>query len=199
MKTKMQIGLEITNCKLVIMTLCTIKDLLKVMPAISQKTPVKKTSGLVDIGLIDDKRKLSNAGKALLRISTENNFSSDNQFQIAKDSFIYLKQLLKTYYEIEGQTVRPFMVLLRLLSTFDYLTLDEYTYLLPLCIGAKETTEIVGGIANLRSNRTSIDDIIINRLMNMPNYIVALEYLLENDVTEDLVCEIGLNRKKPSI
>lgn len=155
----------------------------------------EKTSGLVDIGLIDDKRKLSNAGKALLRISTENNFSSDNQFQIAKDSFIYLKQLLKTYYEIEGQTVRPFMVLLRLLSTFDYLTLDEYTYLLPLCIGAKETTEIVGGIANLRSNRTSIDDIIINRLMNMLNYIVALEYLLENDVTEDLVCEIGLNRK----
>ena len=155
----------------------------------------EKTSGLVDIGLIDDKRKPSNAGKALLRISTENNFSSDNQFQIAKDSFIYLKQLLKTYYEIEGQTVRPFMVLLRLLSTFDYLTLDEYTYLLPLCIGAKETTEIVGGIANLRSNRTSIDDIIINRLMNMPNYIVALEYLLENDVTEDLVCEIGLNRK----
>ena len=155
----------------------------------------EKTSGLVDIGLIDDKRKLSNAGKALLRISTENDFSSDNQFQIAKDSFIYLKQLLKTYYEIEGQTVRPFMVLLRLLSTFDYLTLDEYTYLLPLCIGAKETTEIVGGIANLRSNRTSIDDIIINRLMNMPNYIVALEYLLENDVTEDLVCEIGLNRK----
>ena len=159
------------------------------------KAAREKTSGLVDIGLIDDKRKLSNAGKALLRISTENNFSSDNQFQIAKDSFIYLKQLLKTYYEIEGQTVRPFMVLLRLLSTFDYLTLDEYTYLLPLCIGAKETTEIVGGIANLRSNRTSIDDIIINRLMNMPNYIVALEYLLENDVTEDLVCEIGLNRK----
>ncbi len=128
------------------------------------------------------KRKLSNAGKAfLLRISTENNFSSDNQFQIAKRQFYLLEAVIikKTYYEIEGQTVRPFMVLVRLLSTFDYLTLDEYTYLLPLCIGAKETTEIVGGIANLRSNRTSIDDIIINRLMNMPNYIVALEYLLE--------------------
>ena len=155
----------------------------------------EKTSGLVDIGLIDDKRKLSDAGKALLRISTENDFSSDNQFQIAKDSFVYLKQLLKTFYEIEGQTVRPFMVLLRLLSIFDYLTLDEYTYLLPLCVGARETIEIVGGITNLRCNNTSIDDIIINRLMNMPNYIVALEYFLENDVTEDLVCEIGLNRK----
>ena len=118
----------------------------------------------VDIGLIDDKRKLSDAGKALLRISTENDFSSDNQFQIAKDSFVYLKQLLKTFYEIEGQTVRPFMVLLRLLSIFDYLTLDEYTYLLPLCVGARETIEIVGGITNLRCNNTSIDDIIINRL-----------------------------------
>lgn len=155
----------------------------------------EKTSGLVDIGLIDDERKLSNAGKALLSVSVENDFSSDNQFQIAKDSFIYLKQLLKTSYGIDGQTVRPFMVLLHLLSTFDYLTLDEYTYLLPLCIGAEETTEIVRGIKNLRCNRTSIDEIIINRLMSMPNYVAALEYLLENDVTEDLVCEIGLNRK----
>ena len=155
----------------------------------------EKTSGLVDIGLIDDKRKLSNAGKALLRISAENDFSSDNQFQIAKDSFIYLKQLLKTYYEIEGQTVRPFMVLLHLLSRFDYLTLEEYTYLLPLCVGVEETAEIANGIGMLRLNRTSVDNIIINRLMNMPNYKVALEYLLENDVTEDLICEIGLNRK----
>ncbi len=63
----------------------------------------EKTSGLVDIGLIDDKRKLSDAGKALLRISTENDFSSDNQFQIAKDSFVYLKQLLKTFYEKIGR------------------------------------------------------------------------------------------------
>ena len=50
----------------------------------------EKTSGLVDIGLIDDGRKLSDVGKALLKISTENDFSSDNQFQIDKDSFIYL-------------------------------------------------------------------------------------------------------------
>ena len=55
----------------------------------------EKTSGLVDIGLIDDGRKLSEVGKALLKISTENDFATNNQFQIAKDSFIYLRQLLK--------------------------------------------------------------------------------------------------------
>lgn len=155
----------------------------------------EKTSGLVDIGLIDENRKLSDAGKALLHISSENDFSSDNQFQIAKDSFIYLKQLLKTSYTVEGQTVRPFLVLLYLLSKVDYLTLDEYTYLLPLCVGANETDEIIEGIKKLRTNSTTIDNIIINRLMNMNNYNTALDYFIENDVTESLICEIGLNRK----
>lgn len=155
----------------------------------------EKTSGLVDIGLIDENRKLSDAGKALLHISSENDFSSDNQFQIAKDSFIYLKQLLKTSYTVEGQTVRPFLVLLYLLSKVDYLTLEEYTYLLPLCVGTNETVEIIEGIKKLRTNDTTIDNIIINRLMNMNNYNTALDYFIENDVTESLICEIGLNRK----
>ena len=155
----------------------------------------EKTSGLVDIGLIDENRKLSDAGKALLHISSENDFSSDNQFQIAKDSFIYLKQLLKTSCTVEGQTVRPFLVLLYLLSKVDYLTLDEYTYLLPLCVGEKETIEIKHGISMLRMNRTTIDEIITDRLMQMGNYAVALQYFIENDVTEELICEIGLNRK----
>ena len=155
----------------------------------------EKTSGLVDIGLIDDGRKLSNAGKALLKITSENDFSSDNQFQIAKDSYIYLKQLLKTYYKVDGHTVRPFMVLIHLLNKFDYLTLDEYTYLLPLCIGETETNEIIDGISKLRCRNISIDEIIVNRLMGMLNYKTALDYFIDNEVTEELICEIGLNRK----
>lgn len=155
----------------------------------------EKTSGLVDIGLIDDGRKLSNAGKALLKITSENDFSSDNQFQIAKDSYIYLKQLLKTYYNVDGHTVRPFMVLIHLLNKFDYLTLDEYTYLLPLCIGETETNEIIDGISKLRCRNISIDEIIVNRLMRMLNYKTALDYFIDNEVTEELICEIGLNRK----
>lgn len=155
----------------------------------------EKTSGLVDIGLIDDGRTLSEAGKTLLKISTENDFSSDNQFQIDKDSFIYLKQLLKTYYNVNGHAVRPFLVLLHLLGKFDYLTLDEYTYLLPLCIGETETNEIIDGIAELRCGNISVDEIIVNRLMGMPNYKMALDYFLDNEVTEELICEIGLNRK----
>ena len=76
----------------------------------------EKTSGLVDIGLIDDNRRPTNVGKALLAISESNDFGSDNHFEIPKDSFIYLKQLLKTSCVVDGNTVRPLIVLLYLLS-----------------------------------------------------------------------------------
>lgn len=155
----------------------------------------EKTSGLVDIGLIDGGRRLTNAGKALLRISAEGDFSPDGRLGIARDSYIYLKQLLKTYYTVDGHTVRPFLVLLHLLDRFGYLTLDEYTYLLPLCIGERETEEIARGIGELRAGNTSVDDIITGRLLDMPNYRAALTYLLENEATEELICEIGFNRK----
>lgn len=102
---------------------------------------------------------------------------------------------MKTYYNVDGHTVRPFLVLLHLLSKFDYLTLDEYTYLLPLCIGKTETNEIIDGITKLRCGNISIDEIIVKRLMEMPNYKTALDYFVENEITEELICEIGLNRK----
>lgn len=159
----------------------------------------EKTSGLVDIGLIDEERKLTEAGMALLTISNSNDFTSDNFFQIPKDSYIYLKQLLKTYNVINGDKVRPFIVLLHVLSKVNYLTLDEYTYLLPLCTNAINTKEIVRDIGISRVNtQLTIDDIIINRLMNMSNYKTALLLLLEKDVDESLLCEIGLNRKSRS-
>lgn len=155
----------------------------------------EKTSGLVDIGLIDGGRKLTSVGLKLLAISKSGDFTTDNFFQISKDSYVYLKQLLKTYNNINGEIVRPFIVLLYLLSRVGSLTLDEYTYLLPLCTNVTYTEQIITGIRDCRNNEGSIDDIIINRLMEMDNYQAALDFLNNNDVDEALLCEIGLNRK----
>lgn len=155
----------------------------------------EKTSGLVDIGLINEERRLTEAGLALLSISKKADFESDNFLQIDKDSFVYLKQLLKTSNNINGDTVRPFIVLLYLLLKFDELTLDEYAYLLPLCTNADYTKEIIEAIKDYRAGKTTIDEIIISRFMKMDNYQTALKRLLENQVTEDLLCEVGINRK----
>ncbi len=154
-----------------------------------------KTSGLVDIGLIDDNRHLTEAGEELVKISLSNDFSDDNQFQIAKDSYIYLKQLLKTSCKINEETIRPFVILCYLLNKFDFLTFDEFKYLLPLCIGKDETEEIANGISELRDGKITIDQIIINRLMNMINYDEALKFFLKNTVSKESISTICLNRK----
>lgn len=71
----------------------------------------QKTSGLTDIGLIDNERRLTDAGKALLQIAKSGEFKSDNLFLIPRDSFVYLKQLLKTTNDVNGNAVRPFVVI----------------------------------------------------------------------------------------
>lgn len=155
----------------------------------------EKTSGLVDIGIIDDDRKLTEAGTKLLEISQSNDFTSDNFFQIPRDSFLYLRQLLKTYNNADSTVVRPFIVLIYVLSKVGYLSSEEFTYLLPLCTSNEYTEQIIGGIRANRNHSVSVDDIIINRLLEMDNYQAALDKFLSNTVTENLICEVGLNRK----
>ena len=155
----------------------------------------EKTSGLVDIGLIDSNRNLSDVGRTLLEISRKGDFSSDNFLKIPKDSFIYLKQFLKSYNPVNGEIVKPFIVTLYVLSKLEYLSIEEYKYLLPLCTNFYYTEKIINDIKLFRKSIKSIDEIIVSRLMDMPNYIEALNKFLTNNIDEDLICEIGLNRK----
>lgn len=155
----------------------------------------QKTSGLLDLGLINYDRRLTEVGGNLLKICKSNDFTSDNFLRIPKDSFIYLKQLLKTSVDINQYKVRPFIILLYLLSQLEYLTTDEFTYLLPLCIDEESTASIINKIIEYRKNKGGIDNIIIETLLGKDNYIQALEYFLDNELSEELFCEIGLNRK----
>ena len=71
----------------------------------------QKTSGLVDIGLLDrNTRRLTNVGKKILSISTENDFSKNNILNIPNDSYVYLLQLLKLQFikKVEGVTNEHF-------------------------------------------------------------------------------------------
>lgn len=156
----------------------------------------EKTSGLEAIGLINDERKLTPVGKALLEIAEEGNFGRDNPLQIPKDSFIYLKQLLKTSNNVDGSTVRPFVVSAYTLLKLKYLSYDEFAYLLPLCTTKENTEIIINEIKKLRKGIGSIDEIIKSRLMEMENYKEALKYFLStDDVTESDITAIGMNRK----
>lgn len=163
------------------------------------KTAREKTSGLVDIGLIDENHRLTEVGLRLLNIAETGNFTSDNDFQIPSDSFIYLKQLLKTSCRVQGGFVRPFLVLGKVLQQCEgYLTEDEFTFLLPLCVDEDTTTNIIEKIHMLRSDNTSIENIIIDTVLQRENYQSALDYLIQSDKSRNDILLVGMNRKSPS-
>lgn len=155
----------------------------------------EKTSGLVDIGLLNAYRDLTPAGLSLLKLSDRGDFSSDNALELQKDSFLYFKQMLKTSNVVDGNTVRPFLVFLYVISKAGYLTNDEFTYLLPLCINKQTTDTVLDLMLKARKGQLDLDDIILSVLMQMDNYKKAREMLLTYEIDEELICTIGINRK----
>lgn len=156
----------------------------------------EKTSGLVSLGLTDNNRKLTEVGNALLTLSEQNNFTIDNLLGLPSDSFIYFKQLLKTSLDIEKSIIRPFVITIYLIEKLKGLSYDEFIYILPLCIDRKTTLQAIENIKSLREHNLKIDNVIFSRLMERDNYKLALKYFLQNEIiTEDIIAEIGINRK----
>ena len=156
----------------------------------------EKTSGLVSLGLIKDNRRLTEVGEQLLNISERNDFSVDNTLGIPADSFIYLKQLLKTSVKVDTERVRPFIVTIYLITKLGGLSYEEFTYLLPLSIDRQTTLEAVENIKVLREHTTTVDEIILTRLMSRDNYKNALKYFLQTSIiTANVIAAVGINRK----
>ena len=77
-----------------------------------------------------------------------------------------------------------------------YLTNDEFTYLLPLCVDEHTTKNIVRSIKRYReTGEKDFDDIILSVLMEKDNYKQALNLLKTEPISEELICNIGINRK----
>lgn len=159
----------------------------------------EKTSGLVDLGLIYEDRKLTQSGLKIVEISKMNDFSIDNSLKISKDSYLYLKQLLKMSIKTDDGFVRPLIVLLYFLSKFNSISKEIFTYLIPLCTNEQYMLSICNDIEQSNKTTLSIDDIIIKRLNDMNNYKDALEFFInEKVIDENIICFIGMNRKSPN-
>ncbi|OFQ94404.1 hypothetical protein HMPREF2912_09590 [Corynebacterium sp. HMSC056E09] len=156
----------------------------------------QKTSGLPTLGFTDDNRVLTPAGQELLSCVEEGSFGVDNYFMIPSDSFIYLKQLLKTSLCIrDGVHVKPYLVLAHFLVEFGYLSFDEFTYLLPLVVDEESLRIVKSNLNDLRKGETTFDDIIVSTLMAKTNYQDAFTLWMGREVDEELIIAIGMNRK----
>lgn len=163
--------------------------------SIKYKAAREKTSGLVDLGLINENHRLTAVGRHILAISKSEDYSSDNPLLISKDSYVYLKQLLKLYIKTDGVIVRPFVVVLYLLSKLDYLTYEEFTFLAPLCTTAEITEQMIEDIRAIRRGEKTKEEIIVHVMMTKENYRQAYQVLMEFEESEYIITQIGLNRK----
>lgn len=156
----------------------------------------QKTSGLVEIGVIDKNRRITNIGNKIIDIINTEDFNDDNIFNIHKDSFIYLKQLLKMQKNGQNIKVKPFIVLIYLLTNLKFLTKEEFTYLLPLCIKNDDAKSMVETIIKIRNEEITVEDVIYSKMSAMDNYIEALEYMNNNSMdTLDKFVNVDMNRK----
>lgn len=155
----------------------------------------EKTSGLVDIGLLTASREITPAGLFLLQVADQGDFTSDNALELQKDSFLYFRQMLKTSNLVDGYTVRPFLVFLYIILKVKYLTNEEFTYVLPLCINRQTTDTVIELLLKARQGQCDLDDIILSVLLQLDNYQQALKLLLTHSVDEELICTVGINRK----
>lgn len=158
----------------------------------------EKTSGLVDIGLITEDRLITEAGRELLKITSSRNFETNNVLNINRDSFIYLKQLLKTSIDVSGSIVRPFIAVVKCLTELEFLSYDEFTYFVPLIRDDESAKQIISDIKLYREGKILPEEIIYKRLMQMENYKLAQEEFIASDVDENLICLVGMNRKSRS-
>lgn len=155
----------------------------------------QKTSGLHDLGLVDENRRVTNVGDALIDISLKHDFKDNNYFRIDKDSYIYLCQLLKVEDE-NGN--RPFVNFLKIINKLEYLTEDEFTYLLPLTINEVNTGLVIDLIEVSRKNGYNVDSVLMKFIKGMENYRYGLEYFVENEPSKELFGLINVNRKSVS-
>lgn len=162
---------------------------------VKYKAAREKTSGLVDMGLINNERRLTEVGRELLAMANTQGYEQRTELGIPKDSELYLRQLIKLSDTNTGCLIRPFLIVVYLLSSLDYFTYDEFKYLIPLCISADTTEKILNSIRALREGRNSIDDIIVDHLLERSNYREGLTRFISNPFSENLLLSIGMNRK----
>ena len=153
-----------------------------------------KTSGLVNIGLLDDNRNITEIGNNIEQL-LDKKMNKDNIFMISEDSYKYLLQFLKMQIDDGNIKIKPFIALVYMIEKLEYLTYDEFTYLLPLC---KNKYDVIKMVSNIKTNRAgfNVDEIIALKILDMNVYMQTLvDFSKEYPVTEETFERIGLNGK----
>ena len=140
------------------------KSLVKYFVLEQKKRGRTYTNALVKIGLVDEKRKITVVGEALLDGDTKQD-DIEKLFNLSADNIIFLRQLLKLkVYESEGENyIYPFRMGIYLLSKFDDIPQKEFCTILSLIRAGKtdeEYREILDKYKLVKSKNMSFSEYV---------------------------------------
>lgn len=153
-----------------------------------------KTSGLVEIGMLTNDRKLTEVGE-YIEGALYKPVVKENIFNIADDSYHYLLQFLKMQKVSGSFKIKPFIAFIYMLEKLDYLIYDEFAYILPLC---KNKDDVKTMVENLKTNRQNFDfdNLILSRMSSDPTYFKMWKnFKDEISVTKETFESVGKNGK----
>ncbi len=154
------------------------------------------TNALVKIGLLDEKRKITAVGEALLneRVKLDD---IEKLFNLSEDNIIFLRQLLKLrVYESEGKSyVYPFRMGVYLLSKFDNIPQKEFCTILSLIRAGKtdeEYREILNNYKLVKNKNMSFGE-YISKYIQEEN--LEMEFDEKDKISKEKFEKYFFNRK----
>lgn len=172
------------------------KSLLEYFISEQKKRGRTYTNALVKIGLIDEKRKITEVGEALLDGDTKQD-DIEKLFNLSADNIIFLRQLLKLrVYESEGENyIYPFRMGIYLLSKFDDIPQKEFCTILSLIRAGKkeeEYREILDKYKFVKNKNMSFDEYVSRYIQEET---LEIEFEEKYRISKEKFEKYFLNRK----
>ena len=154
------------------------------------------TNALVKIGLLDEKRKITEIGENLLNGKIEQD-SIEKLFSLTDDNIIFLRQLLKlkVYESTGGNYIYPYRMGVYLLSKFEDIPQNEFSTILSLIKAGKNEKEykvILNNYELVKNKKMSFSEYIAKYIQTENNEILFKE---KEKITKENFRKYFINRK----
>lgn len=143
----------------------------------------QKTSSLVDLGLVDNERRLTEIGEKLYKINYKKDYNFNNLFFLRNDAYLYFKQLLKIRFDknkryYENFDINPFLLLIYLILKLNSISKKAFIYAFSLC---QKFNDVLKLEEFLKQNPDfDIYESLKSKIKEKENYNQALKYFLNN-------------------
>lgn len=155
------------------------------------------TSALYKLGLCTEKRVVSQVGLQYLNEIPFEFDEFEKRLGLKQDNIIFIRQLLKLCIHERSQKVafNPFIFLIKLLNKYDYLSKNEFVFLIQSATGRTNFKNVLDGFSDVRNKKISLERFIEDNFISDTNSDEKEEFINKESFDEELFKKVFVNRK----